>query len=87
MIKPIGNKLVIRLKAREETSKGGIHIPQGSQHAEEWGVVVAKGDGVTQPIEVDDVIYISATQGTHYKSGGEDFIIIEDDRIQCKLTA
>lgn len=85
MIQPIKSNLLVRLKTREEISKGGIHIPEAAQQAEEWGVVEAVGKQV-ENIAVDDVVFIRATQGTHYQSGGHDYIIIDEPRILCKIT-
>jgi chaperonin GroES len=84
MIKPIKDKLVVRLKEREEVSRGGIHIPEAAQSAEEWGVVEAKGSDV-KDLEVGDVVYIRSVSGTHYVEKRTDYVIIEEAKVICKI--
>lgn len=85
MIRPLGNKILVRLKSREEISKGGIHIPEQYQNAENWGVITSAGPKVREDLKVDDIVYIKPTQGTHYKAQGHDFIVIESPKVICKL--
>lgn len=84
MIRPIKNKVLVRLKPRVEESKGGIAIPKIAQEVEEWGVAVRVG-GEVEHISGGDIVFVKSTQGTHYREGGEDFIVIEDFRVLCKI--
>jgi co-chaperonin GroES (HSP10) len=93
---PINSNLLIRLDSRKAVSDGGIHLPQVSQRAEQWGEVVAvpakriagKGEDkelvpfrFTSPIKKGDRVLVLPTQGTHYILNGEDMIILNEERV------
>lgn len=84
MIRPTGNNIVVRLRERQEMSKGGIHIPEAAQEAEEWGVCLGVGSKV-KDISKNDVVFIRSTSGTHYRSMGEDYVIVRQDSVLCKI--
>lgn len=84
MLRPINRNLLVRLKAREDISQGGIHIPTAAQEAEDWGVVVAVGEEV-EDLAPDEVIFVRKSSGTHYTERGEDFVIIEENRVLAKI--
>ena len=84
MLRPINDNILVRLRKPDEVSNGGIHIPDCAQEAEEWGVVQSVGSKVAE-VAPDEIVFIKATQGTHYRQGGEDFILIAEHRVLCKL--
>lgn len=84
-MKMIGNKIQVRLKNRDEVSKGGIAIPERAQRVEEWGEVVSAGPDC-KDLKVGDLVFIGPTQGTHYRDrSGTDYIIVEESKVQAKL--
>ena len=46
MLKPLGDRLVIRQVEAEETTKSGIVLPGQSKEKPQEAVVVARGEGV-----------------------------------------
>lgn len=88
-LKPIGDRVLIEIKASEEKTSGGIVIPQTAQEKTQEGKIVAVGSGKTDekgnkiPIEVkvgDKVIY-DKYAGTQYKIGDKEFLVIKADEI------
>jgi chaperonin GroES len=88
-LKPIGDRVLIEIKASEEKTSGGIVIPQAAQEKTQEGKIVAVGSGKTDekgnkiPIEVkvgDKVIY-DKYAGTQYKVGDKEFLVIKADEI------
>ena len=82
MLNPLGRNVLVRMKARKSESEGGIAIPERSQSVEVWGDVRAVG-GDCEQVKVGDVIYVTATQGTHYVDEGEDLIVIDERQVYC----
>ena len=65
-IKPLGDKILVEILEAEETSKGGIILPDTAKEEKAEGVVIAVGSGArtdkgdVQPLEVkkgDKVIF------------------------------
>jgi len=80
----IGNKLQIALRQRDQVSKGGIVIPERAQRIEEWGEVVSAGPECKE-LKEGDLVFVTPTQGTHYRSSGIDYILVEENKITAKI--
>ncbi|WP_414734003.1 co-chaperone GroES [Acetobacterium carbinolicum] len=82
-LRPLGDKVVIKVKAEEVKTLGGIVLPGSAQEKPQQGKVVAVGtgeiiDGKKVPLDVkvnDEVIY-SKYSGNEVKIGDEEFLII-----------
>lgn len=88
MIKPLGSRVLIKMKEGEETTKSGIILASGAQEKPQIAKVIEVGpgetiDGKVEVMQVkkgDDVI-ISKYSGTEVKYEGEEYIIIKQDDI------
>ncbi len=88
-VKPLGNRVLIKVKESEEKTKGGIFIPQTAQEKTQAGIVEAVGPGKTNdkgdliPITVKpkDEIIFDKYAGTQIKIDGADFLIVSADDI------
>ena len=89
MLKPIGDKVIVKAKAEEEKTSGGIILPDTAKEKPQEGTVIAVGpgrmleNGERKSIEVkegDTVIY-SKYGGTEVTVGGEEYIILNEDSI------
>ena len=77
-VKPIGDRVVVKLEKSETKSAGGIIIPDTAQEKTQIGSVVSVGDD-------KDVIKVKAGQkvmydkyaGTQVKIGGDDHLILK----------
>ena len=78
----------------EETTKGGIYLPDTAKEKPQEGEVVAVGpgrvgeDGTRIPMELakgDRVIY-SKFAGTEYKDGDDELLILRESDILAKIS-
>lgn len=82
MLKPLGDRLVIKQVVAEETTKSGIVLPGQSKEKPQEAVVVAAGEGVTSELlkEGTTVIY-SKYSGNTVKVEEEEYIIVKEEDI------
>lgn len=88
MIKPLGDRVLIKMKEAEETTKSGIILTTGSKEKPQIAEVVEVGpgekvDGKLQEMYVKkgDNVYVSKYAGTEVKYEGKDYIIVKQDDI------
>ena len=90
---PLGERVVIKPIEQEQTTKGGIFLPDTAKEKPQEGEVVAVGpgrvsdDGSRIPMELsngDRVIY-SKFAGTEYKDGDDEYLILRESDILAKI--
>ena len=88
MIKPLGDRVLIKMKEAEETTKSGIILTTGSKEKPQIAEVIEVGpgekvDGKLQEMYVKkgDNVYVSKYAGTEVKYEGQDYIIVKQDDI------
>ena len=88
MIKPLSDRVLIKMKEAEETTKSGIILTTGSKEKPQIAEVVEVGpgekvDGKLQEMYVKkgDNVYVSKYAGTEVKYEGQDYIIVKQDDI------
>ncbi len=87
--RPLHDKVLIQRLDSEETTKGGIIIPDSAKEKPQEGKVVAVGngrfleDGSIKPLEVKkgDKILFSKYGGTEISIDGEDYLILSEEEI------
>jgi len=91
---PIADRIVILPLEREQTTKGGIYLPDTVKEKPQEGEVIAVGpgrvsdDGTRIPMELavgDRVIY-SKYAGTEYKVGDDEYLILRDSDVLAKIS-
>ncbi len=89
MLKPLGDRIIVRPTSAEEMTRGGIVLPDTAKTRPQEGEVLAVGPGGTTekgiqvPVEVsvgDKVIY-SKYGGIEIKVGGDEYVILRQDDI------
>ncbi len=88
-LKPLGDRLIVKALEAEETTAGGIVLPDSAREKPTKGKVLAIGpgktleNGKTVPLEVkvDDVIYYAKYGGTEVKVGTEEYVILRQDDV------
>ncbi len=92
MIKPLGSRVLIKMKEGEETTKSGIILSGGAQEKPQIAEVIEVGpgeivDGKNEEMKVKkgDNIIVSEYSGTKIKYEGEDYIIVRQDDILAKV--
>ena len=89
MLKPLGDRVVVKALEAETTSRGGIVLPDSAKERPQTGEVLAVGPGktldngtmVAVEVKVGDKVVYSKYGGTEIKVGGEDVIILRQDDI------
>ena len=92
-VQPMNDKIVVKRLEAEETTKGGIVLPDAAKEKPKEGVVVSVGSGrllesgkraAFQVKEKDRVIF-SSYAGTEVKLNGEDYLIMNEDDVLAVL--
>ena len=89
MLKPLGDRVVIRPSDEEEVTSSGIVLPDMARKKPQEGEVLAVGSGrlldsgerAPISVKVGDVVIYSKYAGTEVKVGGQDLMIIDEDSI------
>lgn len=88
-LKPLADRVVVKPKAREETTKSGIVLPDTAKEKPQEGTVVAIGpgrvleDGTRVPLNVkvgDSVLYAKYA-GTEFRLDDEEHLILKESDI------
>jgi chaperonin GroES len=89
LLKPLGDRIVLKPTAAEEVTKGGIVLPDTAKERPQEGEVIAVGSGkvlesgAVVPVEVkagDKVIY-SKYGGMEVKIAGVKYVILRQDDV------
>jgi len=88
MIKPLSDRVLIKMKEKEETTKSGIILSGASQEKPQIAEVIEVGpgekiEGKVQEMYVKkgDKVIVSKYAGTEVKYEGQDYIIVKQDDI------
>nr|CAA9244679.1 Heat shock protein 60 family co-chaperone GroES [uncultured Armatimonadetes bacterium] len=95
MLRPLGDKVVVKPSEAEETSLGGIILPDAAKQKPQEGTVLAVGSGRvldngerrTLTVQVGDVVVYSKYGGTEFKNEGDTLVILDEDQIYAVKTA
>ena len=87
-IQPLHDRVIVKRIEEEETTKGGIIIPDTAKEKPQEGIVIAVGSGKTEdgkkiPLEVKkgDRILFNKYAGTEITIEGEEHLIMKEDDI------
>ena len=92
---PLGDRILIRrTEEDEQTTSGGIIIPDTAKEKPQEGEVIAVGqgrlldNGDRQPIDVavGDKILFGKYSGTEVEYGNEELLILREDDILAKMS-
>ncbi|ADK80840.1 co-chaperone GroES [Sediminispirochaeta smaragdinae] len=75
-IKPLGDRVLVKLESGEEKTAGGIFIPQTAQEKTQTGVVVEIGDDETIKVKAGDKVMYDKYAGTQIKVDGEEHLLL-----------
>jgi len=87
-IKPLGDKVVIKMLEGEETTKSGIVLPGSAKEKPQVAEVVAVGPGtvvdgneVKMEVKVGDKVLMNKYSGTEVKYDGQEYTILKQGDI------
>ncbi len=91
-IKPLADRVVIKMVESEETTKSGIVLPGTAKEKPQYAEVVAVGPGgvvdgkeVKMEVAVGDKVIVSKYSGTEVKLDGEEYTILRQSDILAKI--
>jgi chaperonin GroES len=88
-IRPLHNRVIIKRKDEENTSAGGIVLPDSAAEKPMQGVVMAVGGGkkldsgdlMPMDLQVGDNVLFGKYAGTEVKVNGEDLMVMTEDDV------
>ena len=87
-IKPLADRVVIKMTEAEETTKSGIILAASAQEKPQVAEVVAVGPGgvvdgkeITMYVKVGDKVLLSKYAGTEVKLDGQEYTILQQSDI------
>lgn len=88
MLKPLADRVIIKMIETEETTKGGIILSQGAKEKPQIAEVLEVGPGgmvdgneVVMTVKKGDKVIVSKYSGSEVKYQGEDLIIVKQGEI------
>ena len=85
-LKPLGDRVVVKPKSRDEQTKGGIILPDTASEKPQQGEVLSVGPGrrldngslVALDIKVGDLVLFAKYSGTEFKHEDDDLLILNE---------
>ena len=88
MIKPLGSRVLIKMKEGEEKTKSGIILAGNAQEKPQIAEVIEIGPGEikdgkqeTMNVKKGDNVIVSKYSGTEVKYEGEEYLIVKQNDI------
>ncbi len=89
MIKPLADRVVVKVVKAEEKTKGGIVLPDTAKEKPQEGEVIAVGPGkvldngerLAPEVKVGDRVIFAKYGGTEVKIEGEEYLILRENDI------
>ncbi len=88
-IQPLADRVIVKPNEAEETTKGGIILPDTAKEKPVEGTIVAVGAGkvtedgklVSMSLKVGDKVLYGKYSGTEIKIEGDDYLIMRESDI------
>ena len=91
-LKPLGDRVVIKMVEAEETTKSGIILAGSAKEKPQMAEVIAVGPGgtvdgkeVTMEVKVGDKVITNKYAGTEVKLDGVEYIVLRQADILAKV--
>jgi len=89
-IKPLGDRILLKVLEAEEKTKGGIYLPDTAKEKPQEGKVIAVGEGKIlkdgtrkkPEVKVGDIVLFGKYSGTEVSTKeGEEYLIVKEEDI------
>ncbi len=85
-LKPLGDRVIVKPKAKEETTRSGIVLPDTASEKPQEGSVLAVGPGrvldngkrLELEVKTGDTVLFAKYAGTEVKLDGEEYLVIRE---------
>ncbi len=90
MLRPCGDRVLVKPNVEEEKTAGGIVLPDTAKERPQWGEVIAVGPGkwdesgknrIPMEVKVGDRVVFAKYGGTEVKVDGEEYLILRESDI------
>lgn len=89
MIKPLMDRVVVKIVTAEEKTKGGILLPDTAKEKPQEAEVIAVGPGkvldngtrIAPEVKVGDKVFFAKYSGTEVKIDGDEYLIVRESDI------
>ena len=93
-LKPLGERLIVEPTEQEETTAGGIVLPETAKEKPQKGKVVAVGPGardesgnrIDMDVSADDEVLFAKYAGTEIKIEGKKLLILKESDVLAIVT-
>lgn len=75
-VKPLDDRVLLKVAPPEEKTKGGIYLPQTAQEKTQEGIVVEIGDSESINVKVGDRVIYDKYAGTSIKIDEEEHLLL-----------
>ncbi|MGB7443401.1 MAG: co-chaperone GroES [Coleofasciculaceae cyanobacterium] len=88
-VKPLGDRVFLKVSAAEEKTAGGILLPDNAKEKPQIGEIVGVGPGkrkedgshIEPEVKVGDKVLYSKYAGTDIKLGNEEYVLLSEKDI------
>jgi chaperonin GroES len=85
-LKPLGDRVVVKPKGRDETTRSGIVLPNTATERPQQGHVLSVGPGryldsgmrVELDLKIGDTVLFAKYSGTEFKDDDDDLLILSE---------
>ena len=92
-LKPLGDRVVVKPKAKEETTRSGIVLPDTASEKPQQGEVLSVGPGrtldsgkrVALDVKAGDTVLFAKYAGTEFKLDDEEYLILKETDLLAVL--
>ena len=92
-LEPLGDRIVVKPIKREETTKGGIILPDTAKEKPQEGEVIAVGPGrltedgkrIEMEVKKGDKVMYAKYAGTEFKLDDEELLILRESDVLAKV--
>ena len=88
VIKPLGERVLLKPTEKEEKTAGGIYIPESAQKERKEGTVVAAGtfkDGRELPLKAGDKVLYGGYSSETLEKDDEKYVLVEFKDVLAKF--
>lgn len=93
-LKPLGDRVIVKPKAKEETTRSGIVLPDTASEKPQEGTVLSVGPGrvldngkrVEMEVKSGDTVLFAKYAGTEVKLEGEEYLVIRESDLLAIIT-
>ena len=88
-VKPLGDRVFVKVSASEEKTAGGLYLPDTAKEKPQVGEVVSVGDGklkddgsrMAMDVKVGNKVLYSKYAGTDIKLGTDEYVLLSEKDI------